>query len=146
MNFSKTTEYALRILSYISLDENRLYSAIELSEKLNIPYRYLRKQMNALSKQGLLESLQGKQGGYKIAKKLTDITLFEIINATEDFSKENQCFFGFQECPLQNRCSMHDKWGEVRDKTFLILKTTTLQDIKEDNSQLNLSSEYNTNN
>lgn len=146
MNFSKTTEYALRILSYISLDENRLYSAIELSEKLNIPYRYLRKQMNALSKQGLLESLQGKQGGYKIAKKLTDITLFEIINATEDFSKENQCFFGFQECQLQNRCSMHDKWGEVRDKTFLILKTTTLQDIKEDNSQLNLSSEYNTNN
>lgn len=134
MNFSKTTEYALRILSYISLDENKLYSTIELSEKLDIPYRYLRKLMNILSKQGLLNSIQGKQGGYKIAKSLSDITLFEIVNATEDFSKENQCFFGFQECPLQNRCSMHNKWGEVRDQTFSILKNTTLLDIKNDNS------------
>ena len=134
MNFSKTTEYALRILSYISLDEYKLYSATELSEKLDIPYRYLRKLMNILSKQGLLNSIQGKQGGYKIAKNLSDITLFEIVNATEDYSKENQCFFGFQECPLQNRCSMHNKLGEVRDQTKKKKKNTSLLDIKNDNS------------
>ena len=68
MNFSKTTEYALRILSYMSLDENRLYTANDLFDKLQIPFRYLRKQMNFLLKQGLLVSIQGKQGGYQIAK------------------------------------------------------------------------------
>jgi Rrf2 family protein len=139
MNFNKTTEYTLRILSFMSLNENMLYSAIDLSEKLKIPYRYLRKQMNMLSKQGFIESIQGKQGGYKIAKSLTDISLLDIVNATENYSKENMCFFGFQECPLQNHCSMHDKWGEVRDKTFTILKTTTLHDLKKDNSALILS-------
>lgn len=136
MNFNKTTEYTLRILSFMSLNENMLYSAIDLSEKLKIPYRYLRKQMNVLSKQGFIESIQGKQGGYKIAKSLTDISLLDIVNATENYTKENMCFFGFQECPLQNQCSMHDKWGEVRDKTFYILKTTTLLDLKQDNSAL----------
>ena len=139
MNFNKTTEYTLRILSFMSLDETILYSAIDLSEKLKIPYRYLCKQMNLLSKQGFIESIQGKQGGYKIAKSLTDISLLDIVNATENYTKENMCFFGFQECPLQNQCSMHDKWGEVRDKTFAVLKTTTLHDLKHDNSALILS-------
>lgn len=130
MNFSKTTEYALRILSYMSLDESRLYTANDLFEKLQIPFRYLRKQMNFLLKQGLLVSIQGKQGGYRIAKPLNDISLLDIVVATEDLTNENLCFFGFQECPLTNRCAMHDKWGEVRNKTFEILKTTTLLDLK----------------
>ena len=138
MNFNKTTEYSFRILSYMSLNENTLYSALDLSEKLGIPYSYLRKQLNLLSKQGLLISIQGKQGGYKISKDLAKISLLDVVNATEDFSNENMCFFGFRECPLQNRCSMHDKWGEVRDKTFEILKTTTLLDLKNQNSPLNL--------
>lgn len=139
MNFSKTTEYALRILSYMSLDENKLYSANDLFEKLQIPFRYLRKQLNFLSKQGLLLSIQGKQGGYQIAKPLNEISLMDIVEATEDTKNENLCFFGFQECPLSNRCSMHNQWGEVRDKTFQILKTTTLLDLKQENNTLSLS-------
>ena len=122
----------------MSLNENTLYSALDLSEKLGIPYSYLRKQLNLLSKQGLLISIQGKQGGFKIAKDLKKISLLDVVNATEDFSKEYIGCFGFRECPLQTRCSMHDKWGEVRDKTFEILRTTTLLDLKNQNSPLNL--------
>ena len=79
----------------MSLNENTLYSALDLSEKLGIPYSYLRKQLNLLSKQGLLISIQGKQGGFKIAKDLKKISLLDVVNATEDFSKENMCYFFF---------------------------------------------------
>lgn len=136
MNFNKTTEYSLRILAYMSLNETVLYSAKDLSGVLKIPHSYLRTQLSLLSKQGILESIQGKQGGYRITSSLQNVTLLDIVNMTEDFSNENMCFFGFRECPLQNRCSMHDKWGEVRDKTFEILKTTTLLDLKHENSPL----------
>lgn len=130
MNFSKTTEYALRILSYMSLDENRLYSATDLFEKLQIPFRYLRKQLQFLQNQGLLTSTQGKQGGYRIAKPLKDISLMDIVESTDEVLDANRCFFGFQECPLTNRCVLHDKWGDMRSQTFEILKTTTLFDLK----------------
>lgn len=139
MNFNKTTEYSLRILSYMSLNVDKLYSAKDMAEVLKIPYSYLRTQLNLLSKLGLLESIQGKQGGYRIATPLEKVSLLDIVNITEDFTKENMCFFGFQECPLQNRCSLHDKWGEVRDKTFEILRNTTLQDLKIENTPLSLS-------
>lgn len=130
MNFSKTTEYALRILSYIALDESKLYTASELFEQLQIPFRYLRKQLNFLYRKGLLLSIQGNQGGYRIAKKLTDISLLDIIESTDEVLDANRCFFGFQECPLTGQCAMHEKWGALRSQTFEILKTTTLFDLK----------------
>lgn len=130
MNFSKTTEYALRILGFMSLDESKLYTANDLFEKLQIPFRYLRKQLNHLLNQGLLVSIQGKQGGYRIARPLSEISLMDIVEATDEVGSENRCFFGFQDCPLNNQCAMHDKWGEVRSKTFEALKTTTLLDLK----------------
>lgn len=145
MNFSKTTEYALRILSYMSLDENKLYTTNDLFEKLQIPFRYLRKQMNFLMKQGLLVSVQGKQGGYQIAKPLNEISLMDIVEATDELKKENLCFFGFQDCPLTSRCAMHEKWVDVRNKSLEILKTTSLLDLKQENIQLNLSLNYITN-
>ena len=133
MNLSKTTEYALRIMSYMSLNENDIYTTSDLSAKLNIPYSYLRKQMNFLVKKELLISIQGKSGGYKIAKLLTEISLQDIVEANDEPQPENMCFFGFQDCPLTNPCSMHNSWGEIRDNTAKLLKTTTLQNIKNDN-------------
>jgi Rrf2 family protein len=130
----------------MSQNEKDIYTATDLFSKLQIPYSYLRKQLNLLSKQSLLISIQGKQGGYQIAKSLEEIKLMDIIEATDDISIENMCFFGFHECPLTNRCAMHDKWGEVKEKTYQILRTTSLQDLKDVNSQMNLSIISHTNN
>jgi Rrf2 family protein len=139
MKLSNTTEYALRILSFMAMDEKLLYTANDLFDKLQIPYRYLRKQLNFLLKQGLLVSVQGKTGGYQIAKSLNEISLMDIIEATDDTKFENMCFFGFSECPLTQKCSMHERWGEVRNSTLSLLKTTTLNDIKNENNLTNLS-------
>lgn len=139
MNFNATTEYALRLMSYMSLDHNRLYTTTELFEKLNIPFRYLRKQLLFLQKKGLLLSVQGKQGGYRIARNLNEVSLMDIINATDPIEIENKCFFGFHSCPLTNTCSMHNRWGEIRDKTIEMLTKTTLDDLRAENNPLLIS-------
>lgn len=130
MNFSKTTEYALRILSFMAMDETKLYSANEIFEHLDIPYRYLRKQLTVLSKSGLMKSVQGMKGGYKIAKKVKDITLLDIIKACEDDSLTNICFFGFKECSFDTNCAMHDKWATIKSNIKQVLESTTLADLK----------------
>ena len=79
MNFNKTTEYAFRILSFMAQDESRLYNVDEVFVKLRIPYRYLRKLMTNLTRSGFIESIQGKNGGYKISKKTEDIKLLDIL-------------------------------------------------------------------
>jgi Rrf2 family protein len=130
MNFSKTTEYALRILSYIAKDETKLYSAKEIFEKLGIPYRYLRKQLTVLSKSGLLISEQGIYGGYRLANKTGDVTMLDIVTACGELSKEEQCFFGAKECAFGQKCAMHDKWAVVKNHIRQVLRSTTLADLR----------------
>jgi Rrf2 family protein len=135
MNFNKTTEYAFRILSFMAEDESRIYSVDEIFEKLKIPYRYLRKLMTNLSKSEFMISVQGKNGGYQISKKLGDIKLLDIINVVDPDYLTGKCFFGFDDCALQSACAMHDQWTEVRTNISTILANTSLADIKQGNNQ-----------
>jgi Rrf2 family nitric oxide-sensitive transcriptional repressor len=119
----------------MALNEGRLYSADEIFNKLQIPYRYLRKLMTNLTKSDFIESFQGKNGGYKISKKLEDINLLDIINVVDPEYLSNQCFFGFENCALQPACIMHDSWEAVRTNITSILAKTSLADIKKGNFQ-----------
>jgi Rrf2 family nitric oxide-sensitive transcriptional repressor len=135
MNFNKTTEYAFRILSYMALDESRLYSVDEIFEKLQIPYRYLRKLMTNLSKSKFIDSIQGKNGGYKISGKLSDIKLLDLIEVIDPEYLSGKCFFGIANCALDSTCLMHDKWTDVRTQINTILANTSLADIKQGKNQ-----------
>jgi len=131
MNFSKTTEYAFRILSFMAQDERRLYNVDEIFGKLQIPYRYLRKMMTNLTRSGFIVSIQGKSGGYKISRKTEDIKLLEILIAVDPDYLSGKCFFGFDNCALQTPCIMHDQWNEIRVNITAILAGTSLAEIKQ---------------
>ncbi|MCP4550490.1 MAG: Rrf2 family transcriptional regulator [Bacteroidetes bacterium] len=130
MRLRKTAEYALRIMNYMAIDEQKLYTTTELFESLNIPFRYLRKLMINLSKSEILTSVQGKYGGYKIARKSLEISLLEIIHATGEDPVGDVCFFGFEKCAFVEKCAMHEKWTLVRDNINQVLSKTTLAEIK----------------
>ena len=120
MNFSKTTEYAFRILSYMALDEKKLHISKDIYNDLQIPFRYLRKQLTILTKSGLIHSVQGKNGGYMISKPIEEISLQNIIDAVGDNNPDDSCFFGFQSCALKEKCAMHEKWASVRKNILLL--------------------------
>jgi len=131
MNFSKTTEYSLRILIYMAVEPDKQYSSEMLKDNLEIPYRYLRKQLTRLVKSGLLLSKQGKSGGYQIARPLKEITLYDIVNAAGEKQSYHVCFFGFETCMFGEKCIMHDKWQKIQDSLNELLKNTTLEELRE---------------
>lgn len=130
MNFSKTTEYALRILSLMAKDESKLYRANDIYENLQIPFRYLRKLLTTLSNNGFLSSIQGKNGGYKISKNLNEISLLDVLNTLGENPIRNECFFGFQNCALDEKCAMHDKWISVRENINNVLSSTSIEELQ----------------
>lgn len=130
MNFSRTTEYALQIMSLMARDENRLYRTDEIYEKLKIPYRYLRKLMTGLVKSGLIASEQGKFGGYRIIRPLESISLLNIVESCTDNFLSETCFFGFGQCALDRKCMMHDQWISIRENIRQVLVNTSLAQVK----------------
>lgn len=123
-------------MSFMVKEEaGKIFTTKELFENLQIPFRYLRKLMINLSKSEIIDSIQGKKGGYRIAKEPEKITLLEIIQTAGEDPIGVMCFFGLEKCELVEKCVMHEKWGAVRENIFQVLSTTTLADIKESEHQ-----------
>jgi len=68
MRLSKTSEYALRVLSFMINSDMQVFSAKYLIDSLNVPDKYLRRLMTDLSKSGFIKSLKGRDGGYILPK------------------------------------------------------------------------------
>jgi len=132
MNFNKTTSYAVKILHYMAADTTFLYNAKYLHETLNIPYQYIRRLLTDLSKHGLIYSKHGRNGGFRLQKASKDIFLAEIIEAVEGIEIMTKCIVGFEECPFDNHCAMHESWVGIRNNILKVLETTSLDNFVEE--------------
>ncbi len=126
MNFSKTTSYAISVLSFMARHDGEKYSAKKLHEILEIPWPYLRQLLTSLSKSGFISSTQGRNGGFMLQKPATQIVLAEIIESVEGPGVLGTCIMGFEKCPFNHTCAMHDVWEEARSGILNILNTNTL--------------------
>ncbi len=133
MILSKTTEYAVRVLSFMAKNNTELKSAKYLHNKLNIPYKYLTRLMTDLVKNNYLISIKGRNGGFKLNKELSEITLANIIESVEGMESFNSCILGFHECSSENPCAMHFIWEENKHNFVQTLEKTTLLDLYKTN-------------
>jgi Rrf2 family protein len=129
MNFSKTTSYAISVLSYLAKHNGVRYSAKKLNELLNIPWPYLRHLLTNLSKSGFIVSTQGRNGGFQLKKPANQIILAEIIDSVEGLDVFSTCIMGFKNCPFDHTCAMHGVWEETRANIYNVLNNTTLETL-----------------
>lgn len=129
MKLSNTAEYALRILIYMGKDVQRMYSAKQLVEALKISDKYLRRLMTDLTKSGIILSIQGRDGGYIIAKKPEEVKLADIIEAIEGMDKYTGCLLGFENCSDDNPCALHSSLGAIRQEFFNVFNNKSLNDM-----------------
>jgi Rrf2 family iron-sulfur cluster assembly transcriptional regulator len=134
MNFSKTTSYAISVLSFMADHQSERYSAKRLNEELNIPWPYLRQLLTNLSKSGFIESVQGRNGGFSLQKPADQITLAKIVDSVEGLNVFSTCIMGFQKCPFNHTCAMHEVWAEARQSILNVLNNTTLSQLKNGSS------------
>ncbi len=126
MNFSKTTSYAISVLSFMARNQETKYSAKKLNELLDIPWPYLRQLLTNLSKSGFIYSTQGRNGGFQLKKSPEEIVLAEIIDSIEGLDVFNTCIMGFKQCPFDHTCAMHETWDNSRSIILNMLNTTSL--------------------
>jgi Rrf2 family protein len=109
-------------------DEENM-NATNLSEILQIPYKFLTKIMTDVVKSGLVTSSRGRDGGYAFAKEPSDIYVNEILELFEDTIKDDQCVLGIGFCNKMCKCALHDQWMEPKILMQKMFGESTLQDI-----------------
>jgi Rrf2 family transcriptional regulator, iron-sulfur cluster assembly transcription factor len=130
MDLSKTTRYAIRLMSYMASSGEKNHSSADLHLRLGIPRQYLRQLMTRLAKKDLLQSDKGRTGGFTLARSANLIFLSEIIAATDDTPLFQSCVLGFENCRLDGKCPLHDKWTEARQKMIMTFELISLSDME----------------
>lgn len=129
MLLSNTSEYAVRILLYMSNESAKKYSAAELIKKLKISDKYLRRIMTNLAKAGFIESIPGRLGGYIFKKEMSEINIGDIVFSIEGKEKYSKCILGFVNCGRTHACKLHSTWLKTKDEIFNLLYNTSLSDL-----------------
>ena len=129
MQLSNTSQYAIRILAYMADKKDSQLNATQLAEILYIPYKFLTKIMTDLVKVDLVESIRGREGGYKLKKKSSDIMVGDILDVFNDSIKDEQCVLGIGFCNGMCKCALHDQWMEPKLLLQKMFRESSLEDI-----------------
>ena len=78
------TDYSVRVLIYADMKKEELSSFQELPKVSSISSNHLMKVIHHLGKGNYLETIRGKNGGFRLAKEPKDINISELIRYTED--------------------------------------------------------------
>jgi Rrf2 family transcriptional regulator, iron-sulfur cluster assembly transcription factor len=129
VKFSRTTEYALRVMAELARSPRQPHSSFALHRELRIPQKYLQRLLTTLSKRALIRSVLGRTGGFVLARPARRIALADVIEAVEGFARQPQCLFGFAECRLDQPCAMHARWARHQRAVVRTLTKFTLADV-----------------
>lgn len=111
-----------------SAAESKLASPVtlaDISERQSISLSYLEQLFSRLRKKGLVSSVRGPGGGYKLTKNAQDISVAEIIDAVDEQIDATQCG-GHENCKEEGRCMTHDLWASLNKKILDYLADVSL--------------------
>lgn len=126
---NRDTDYAMRALSYIAYNKNKIVSVSEISRKLRIPRPFLRKILQILQKKSLLKSYEGRDGGFRLDVPVDKIFLVDLIKIFQGQVKLVDCLFKKQICPDIKHCLLRDKVRHIENLVVSELKSITLASL-----------------
>ena len=126
---SKTSRYALRVLVALSGSRgNGAVGSTGLAKRLAIPGPYLGKVLCILSRNGIVESVRGRGGGYRLQRMPETLSLRSILELFEPEAFERVCIVGNPECPGAS-CAKHTDWQVAHSRFLALMERTTIADI-----------------
>jgi len=92
MRLGEPVEWALHCTTVLALlPSDAALPGAKLAEFHGVPAAYLAKALQSLSRAGIVESVPGRHGGYRLARRPAEITLLDVIEAVEGQESSFRC-------------------------------------------------------
>lgn len=129
MRLTTKGRFAVTAMLDLALNEvGRPVTLAGISERQEISLSYLEQLFSRLRRNGLVKSVRGPGGGYRIAKPLDKISVSDIITAVDEQIDATQCG-GNENCHDDRRCMTHDLWASLNVKILEYLSGVSLADL-----------------
>lgn len=132
MTVSTKGRYALRVMIDLAEHPSEGYIPLQvIAERQEISKEYLGAILKVLVEHGLLRSLRGKGGGYRLSAPPEEYTVGEILRLTEGDLAPVPCLTQKEPCPRRDRCPSLPMWQKLDRLIGGFLESVTLRDLME---------------
>ena len=141
MRLTTKGKYAVTALLDLSLNQQstNYISISEIATRRAMPLAYLEQLFRNLRKAGIVKSLRGPNGGYRLSRHSSEISVSEAVLAVEGRLDATQCG-GSSDCFSGRKCLAHDLWSELNNQVDSFLLSKSLEDViskhRKNNSKL----------
>jgi Rrf2 family nitric oxide-sensitive transcriptional repressor len=128
LELSKRGDYAVRAMLALA-DDQGLLTGGRIAERTDIPISFLPQVMGSLVHAGLVEGLQGRTGGYRLARPAVEISLLAIVEAVEGDSRRSTCILRGGPCGVDGICRVHPAFSAAQEALLAELAAATLASL-----------------
>jgi len=131
MNVGRRVDYAIRALAYLAAQPaDRKVPRSEIRDRQGIPAHFLSKILRSLVNAGLLTSVSGARGGFRLGRAATDISIREVYESVEGPLSLIECIeHGTEFCCYASVCSQIDIWSGAQQMLGAYLEKISIGDI-----------------
>src|SRR5215510_15832534 len=133
LRLSKKADYALMAMKHLALrGDQGSSSAREIAALYDIPIELMAKVLQRLVRRGLLASHHGTRGGYQLARRPTQISVADVIQAIEGPVSVTACSTEDGKCEQYAKCNVRDPLWRVRERILAALGECTIAELAAD--------------
>lgn len=129
LRLSKLADYGTLIMTALAREPERLRAAADLSEATHVPLPTVSKLLKGLTRAGLLESIRGNHGGYRLVRAPEQISVAEIIEILDGPIALTECGSGESACLISGSCTQRNNWNRISGAIRTALDELTLADM-----------------
>lgn len=131
MMISTRGRYALRVMIDLAEHQGEGYIPMkDVAKRQDVSLKYMEKILPVLAKNGIVEGIQGKGGGYRLSREPKDYTVGEILRLTEGSLAPVSCLeCGAQPCRKAGDCRTLPMWTELDRRVNEYLDGVTLSQL-----------------
>jgi FeS assembly SUF system regulator len=130
LRISKLSDYAIVLLSEIAREQGgQGVTARHLAASTHIALPTVVKLLKLLKDHGVLLSMQGRNGGYRLAHRPSDTNLAVIIEAVEGPIALTECMNEELDCQIHHNCNTKAHWVHINAAFRQALSVVNLNDL-----------------
>jgi len=131
MQVQISTDYAIRILQYLHKNNEDLPTAMTISQAIGITYPFFIKIANQLKQKGLLSAVQGRNGGYRLARPADEISVYDVFLSIEGDLQINRCLQQDNHCTrgLPKDCTLHGFFRNLQNAIISDMQDKHISDF-----------------
>ncbi len=128
---STKAQYGMRALVEVAMWGGEPVSLKTIAQRQLISHQYLEQIFALLRRAGIVDSVRGARGGYKLSRPLEEIDALEVVELLEGTVAPVRCIDDATNCVRTGHCSTEGLWRRVDTAVREVLRSTSLADLVE---------------